>query len=298
MFNHRTLVFCWIIVALVGIVMIISFRSASAGGWSILTLAELPKHVEVDQPVVVEFAVLQHGQTAIEGLAPTVRAVHVFTDERITIDATPSERSGYYRASVLFPNSGSWRWWVDVSGQRYAMPPLMINDALPVHAPAAEGFAELSSQWAIGMVGVGVIGTAVALYLWSRQRSKRRLVLVTIPLLLLLGGFVMQPDNQPELAALPELIVKAPAIAPDQLGEALFVAKGCIQCHRHDGVTMVQNQIRIGPDLTHYVGIVDYLNLWLKNPREIKPETVMPNLNLSDEEIQTLVGFLSGKVAE
>ena len=37
---------------------------------------------------------------------------------------------------------------------------------------------------------------------------------------------------------------------------------------------------------------VDNLKKWLKDPPAVKPGTVMPNLNLSQSEIDSLVAFL------
>ena len=84
----------------------------------------------------------------------------------------------------------------------------------------------------------------------------------------------------------------AQAIAPDAMGEALFVAKGCIQCHVNDNVTMAENMFQIGPDITFVKRPSEYLEVWLANPASIKVETIMPNLHLSAAEIETLIAFL------
>ena len=83
-----------------------------------------------------------------------------------------------------------------------------------------------------------------------------------------------------------------PAVEPEAMGEALFVAKGCIQCHVYDRVTMAENMIQIGPNLTYVKRPPEYLQAWLTNPPALKPETQMPNLQLSEAEIDELVAFL------
>ena len=83
-----------------------------------------------------------------------------------------------------------------------------------------------------------------------------------------------------------------PAVEPEAMGEALFVAKGCIQCHVYDRVTMAENMIQIGPNLTYVKRSPEYLQAWLTNPPALKPETQMPNLQLSEAEIDELVAFL------
>jgi len=57
-------------------------------------------------------------------------------------------------------------------------------------------------------------------------------------------------------------------------------------------VTMADSLVSIGPNLTNYKGHADYLTQWLNNPPDIKPDTQMPRLGLSDDEIAVLVNFL------
>ncbi|HSG44422.1 MAG TPA: hypothetical protein VLA72_14830 [Anaerolineales bacterium] len=45
-----------------------------AGGWAIISLDELPTKVVAGEPFKVGFTVLQHGQTPMTGLSPTVSA--------------------------------------------------------------------------------------------------------------------------------------------------------------------------------------------------------------------------------
>ncbi|MCB8987483.1 MAG: hypothetical protein H6661_07005 [Ardenticatenaceae bacterium] len=55
-----------------------------------------------------------------------------------------------------------------------------------------------------------------------------------------------------------------------------------------------QPAFSIGPDLSRRCkGSPDYLRLWLHDPASVKPETVMPNLGLSSDEIETLIQFLT-----
>jgi cytochrome c2 len=75
-------------------------------------------------------------------------------------------------------------------------------------------------------------------------------------------------------------------------GAALFQAKGCPTCHQHDAVSNPDFSTQIGPDLTNYEPDPDFVRAWLRNPPAIRPTTAMPNLNLSEEEIEALVAFL------
>jgi cytochrome c oxidase subunit 2 len=72
-----------------------------------------------------------------------------------------------------------------------------------------------------------------------------------------------------------------------------------------DGEPLPQDaQARVGPNLTHWNsrsefagGILDvqnddHIRAWLANPQEEKPGAQMPNLGLSDEQIEALVAYL------
>lgn len=76
--------------------------------------------------------------------------------------------------------------------------------------------------------------------------------------------------------------------------------KGCAACHYVPGVPEAMG--RLGPSLKNLskrVRIVggqlentpDNMRDWLKNPKEVKPSTMMPNLGLSDREIEILLEF-------
>ncbi len=97
----------------------------------------------------------------------------------------------------------------------------------------------------------------------------------------------------------------APAVPPGAeeedaaAGAALFRQKGCASCHAVKGFAAGE----LGPDLTHlhqrkvFAGAMFELNpknlrRWLRNPPEEKPGSIMPNLNLTEEEITSLIAYL------
>jgi cytochrome c oxidase subunit 2 len=93
----------------------------------------------------------------------------------------------------------------------------------------------------------------------------------------------------------------APAPPPDVL--AILQDRGCGGCHTINGVEGLQGVI--GPDLTHFgsrktfAGAIfdntpEELAAWLRNPPGRKPGADMPNLGLSDQEVQALVTYLEG----
>lgn len=83
-------------------------------------------------------------------------------------------------------------------------------------------------------------------------------------------------------------------------GADVFNRSACIGCHTIEGT---KGQGKVGPNLTHFGGRIsiaagtllntpENLALWLKNPQAIKPENDMPNLGLSQDDIQALVAYL------
>lgn len=79
-------------------------------------------------------------------------------------------------------------------------------------------------------------------------------------------------------------------------GKSLFVAKGCIVCHSNDRVTTDESNRLLFPDIPNLTTVkLDraYLRRWLHDPSAVRPTTEMPNLNLSDEEIEALAIFLT-----
>ncbi len=75
-------------------------------------------------------------------------------------------------------------------------------------------------------------------------------------------------------------------------GRALFLAKGCPSCHRHDDAGTESGFIGIGPDLTNYEPDPEFVRRWLRDPQAVRPTTVMPNLELDETEIDALISFL------
>jgi len=83
-------------------------------------------------------------------------------------------------------------------------------------------------------------------------------------------------------------------------GFEAFQGATCVACHAISGTSA---QAAIGPNLTHVgsrthiaAGVLGNneanMRAWLKNPDAVKPGWKMPNLNLSDEQITTLVAYL------
>jgi mono/diheme cytochrome c family protein len=78
-----------------------------AGGWAVITVDELPDHVEVGKPVSLTYMVRQHGVEPHDGLRGSIEA----TSGRTTVKGTvrsDGRRKGQYAALLTLPNAGEW----------------------------------------------------------------------------------------------------------------------------------------------------------------------------------------------
>jgi cytochrome c2 len=78
---------------------------------------------------------------------------------------------------------------------------------------------------------------------------------------------------------------------PAAYGRALFSAKGCPACHTHNQVNPGSG-VAVGPVLSNRAMDPAFLREWLKDPPAVRPGTQMPNLRLSEAEIEALIVFL------
>src|SRR5271169_3418250 len=95
---------------------------------------------------------------------------------------------------------------------------------------------------------------------------------------------------------------KEPARSSDAIaaGRHIFEKTACINCHAISG-TVADG--RFGPDLTHLMSretiaagaatnTHDNLKLWIRNPESIKPGSLMPAMNLSDQDLDAVTAYL------
>ncbi len=91
-----------------------------------------------------------------------------------------------------------------------------------------------------------------------------------------------------------------PAGDSQKRGYQVFLSSTCVMCHAINGTTAGSN---IGPNLTHVgsrntIGAAtmantrDHLAQWIKDSQTIKPGNKMPQNNLSEADLQSLVDYL------
>jgi hypothetical protein len=84
-------------------------------------------------------------------------------------------------------------------------------------------------------------------------------------------------------------------LSDTERGQRLFVAKGCLQCHKHDNAG-VNGRFPWATDLTRTHYSETYLTQVLTIPEKVLPpkdQTRMPNLNLKPHEVTALTTFLN-----
>jgi cytochrome c oxidase subunit 2 len=83
-------------------------------------------------------------------------------------------------------------------------------------------------------------------------------------------------------------------------GRKAFFANSCVNCHTIRGTSA---QGKFGPDLTHLMSretlaagaapnTPDNLRLWVRDPQRIKLGCLMPNMQMTDQEVHQLVAYL------
>lgn len=112
------------------------------------------------------------------------------------------------------------------------------------------------------------------------------------------------PDDFDRWVRANEIKTPVPTLSVDTggapaTGQLLFSQKGCSSCHSISGISTGQ----VGPNLTHlqqrhvFAGSIfdmNDLNLrkWLRDPPSEKPGSIMPNLQLSEDDITNLIAYL------
>lgn len=84
--------------------------AALAGGWATAGLSAPPDDIGPGDTWNARITILQHGETPLAGAEPTL-TIRSGATER-TFKATPTDETGVYSASVVFPTSGKWSYEV------------------------------------------------------------------------------------------------------------------------------------------------------------------------------------------
>ncbi len=112
-------------VILAAAVALVCASTALAGGWATVKLSSSPKNLSAGEPWTVDITVLQHGLATqpLCCLKPRLTIRKVVSARTTssslggppasrTFVAKPTSRVGVYRARVVFPGAGTWRYEV------------------------------------------------------------------------------------------------------------------------------------------------------------------------------------------
>lgn len=267
----------FVFIGIVALFAAVIAPSALAGGWAVVTLDSLPSEVLLKQPIKIGFVVRQHGLTPWVCDCVQVRGYHS-TGELIETPAKMDE-PGHYTAALVFTKTGVWHW--DIGSGLYPdwqpMPDLEVVDPAEVESAFANAQANKSLAHYSGLDAnsLAVLEHILRVVGLARMDGKVSNLLPSSQA----GG-----TNTAEVAA---------------YGEKLFVAKGCVVCHRHETFASVRRTfdfyLEEAPDLTRVSADAAYLHRWLRDPKAVKPATYMPNLNLNESEVDALVTFLKAE---
>ena len=282
--------------------MVAAVLPVFAGGWAVISLDELPSDVVVGEPLTIGFTVLQHGRTPMTDLEPTVTA-RLSNGKPLTFFATAEGKPGYYTVTLNFPEEGSWGWSIQAFTMDQKMP--VLNVAPPgtatasqpavKTAPSARGISPLL------IIGILAIGTSVVgLVSAFRHKSRFTFGLTAVCMLIGVASLIAVYTSPVEVEAQSSSeMLDLSSVSQVQLGEQLFVAKGCIICHVNTKVTDYHEYSTIGlegaTNLSNFSAHPDVLRMRLKDPTSVKSDTQMPNLDLTEAEIEALVAFINSK---
>lgn len=273
----------------IALALLLTPFTAYAGGWSIVSMERLPTELVANQATTIRFQVLRHGSHAETGLTPTVIAVHQESKQEFKFDAVADEDE-FYKTELILPLEGVWTWGIYPYGLTtydFEMPPLTVQAAPPIQEEMTASTAPLLMLLTLPFVA---ILTFIFSRGWPSSVGRWAVAAVCLIGIFVLSFWAMATPSAAQPAA-PAAAISD--LSQAELGAQLFVAKGCRQCHinlRAEGETLYNG---MAPNLTEYVGNPEYLSLWLANPQSLKPETIMPNLNLRQDEIEALIAFLT-----
>ena len=108
------------LIVVAAVAALVCASTALAGGWATVKLSSTPKGLSAGQPWVVDITVLQHGLATqpLCCLKPTVTIRRIAGGRSVsatlayTFRAKPTKQAGRYRARVVFPRAGTWRYEV------------------------------------------------------------------------------------------------------------------------------------------------------------------------------------------
>lgn len=145
--------------------------TASAGGWATAGVSPPPDDPTAGSTWEAKITILQHGQTPLVGISPTISLVGK-GGKRETFQTKPTDEPGVYVAKVKFPAAGSWTYEVYDGFGEYGGAQTHTFGAISVGAGSSgSGFDAPSMPLTAGILLA--LGAAIALVLGMRRVRPR-----------------------------------------------------------------------------------------------------------------------------
>jgi hypothetical protein len=141
---------------------------AAAGGWATAGLGPPPDGIQAGDTWYADVTILQHGQTPLSGVEPTV-TIRNDSGTTVTFPAEPTGEVGVYRAQVRFPSSGQWSYDVHDGFDQYGG--AQTHSFGRVTIPGSEGGLPL---WPLALFGVGLASVLIVGAAGWAGRSRHR----------------------------------------------------------------------------------------------------------------------------
>jgi hypothetical protein len=145
--------------------------TASAGGWATAGVSPPPDDPTAGSTWDARITILQHGQTPLVGVSPTITLVGN-GGKRETFPTEVTKEPGVYLAKVKFPAAGSWSYEVYDGFTEYSNPQRHTFGAISVGAASGGSGLDLPSL----PISAGILlalGAAIALVLGMRRLRPR-----------------------------------------------------------------------------------------------------------------------------
>lgn len=166
---------------------ILAASPASAGGWATVLVDREGSGStgHAGEPVAVVFTVLQHGVTPVDREVATVVATDAAAGGQVRVVATADGVAGRYRATLILPHEGTWRWQVElgelVAQSQFhdvAVTAALIPPGAQAERPTAAG-VDLGAAVLVG-IGGGLLAAGF-LAILARRRKPATSRAVTAP---------------------------------------------------------------------------------------------------------------------
>jgi len=136
------------LLALIAMLALTATATAAAGGWATVEMDKPVTRTEVDQPLTLDFTLLQHGMTPADWTTTYFEATNTDTGETLRVDAEAGAEAGRWTVTVAFPSAGNWDWAIQTEelAVEDTFPALeVVGDAAAVSNTSAVTPAELDA---------------------------------------------------------------------------------------------------------------------------------------------------------